>query len=74
MPGMTHRWESQSVRTCTQVIMNAMVYSAVIVVQMMKTAQDSYETVCQRQVKPDNGFKKFISNILHYEYDILYCL
>ena len=51
MPGMTHRWESQHVRIGTQVMLNAVVYSVVIVVQMMKTAQDSYETLCQRQVK-----------------------
>ena len=51
MPGMACRWESQH-----DVMLNVMVYSAVIIVQMIKTPQDSYETVCQRQVKPDNGF------------------
>ena len=42
MHGMTHRWESQHVQIGTQVMLNAMAYSAVIVVQMMKIVQRGY--------------------------------
>ena len=41
-------------------MLNAMVYSAVAVVQMMEMAQKVIETLYQRQVKPDNGLKYFI--------------
>ena len=41
-------------------MLNVMVYSAVVVVQMMEIAQKVIETIYQRQVKPDNGLKYFI--------------
>ena len=60
MPGMTLEGEPQHVQMGTQVMLNAMVYSAVVVVQMMEIAQKVIETIYQRQVKPDNGLKYFI--------------
>ena len=44
----------------TRVMLNMMVYSAVVVVQMKEIAQKVIETIYQRQVKPDNGLKYFI--------------
>ena len=41
-------------------MLNVMVYSAVVVVQMMEIAQKVTETIYQRQVKPDDGLKYFI--------------
>ena len=60
MPRMTLEGEPQHVQMGTQVILNAMVYSAVVVVQLMEIAQKVIETIYQRQVKPDNGLKYFI--------------
>ena len=60
IPGMTLEGEPQHVQMGTHVMLNAMVYSAVVVVQMMETAQNAIETIYQRQVKPDNGLKYFI--------------
>ena len=40
MPGMTHRWEPQIVQIGTWVMLNVMVYSAVIVMQMMKMSKE----------------------------------
>ena len=53
--GMTPEGEPQHVQMGTQVMLNVMVYSAVVVVQMMEIAQRVIETIYQRQVKPDNG-------------------
>ena len=53
-------------------MLNAMVYSAVVVVQMMKIVQRIMGTVYLGQVKPDTNLKNVILFlILHYYLDIM---
>ena len=49
-------------------MLNVMVYSAVLVVQVMEMAQKVIETIYQRQVKPDNGLKYFFGGCMNISY------
>ena len=67
-PGMTQE-EAHNWYRWAQVILNAMIYSAVIVnVEDADSSKRFIETIWEKQVEPDNGFKKFIffCCMLHY--------